>query len=92
MLASLTFVVIGLIQFSLVLHLHQSNAAQDTTEKESGDEEVNLNKEVLIPEQIEVQFHNRTARFNIKKIDHAAFYSTGSLFRAFNVVYWVAFI
>ena len=92
MLASLIFVVVGLIQFSLVLHLHQSNATKDRTEKNTKEDELNLNKEVLIQEKIEVQFHNRTTRFNIKKIDNAAFYITGSLFIAFNAVYWLAFI
>ena len=90
MLASLTFVVIGLIQFSLVLHLHQINA-KHAKDEQPREEELNLNKEVLIKEHVEVQFQNRNVNFNIKKIDNAAFYITGSLFIMFNAIYWLTF-
>ena len=91
MLASLFFVVIGLIQFSCVLHLHQCNEKNQTKLEGPQEEETNMTN-LLAKESIRIQFYQRNAMIDTKKIDNAAFYITGSLFLIFNSLYWTIFL
>ena len=93
MLASLFFVVIGLIQFSCVLHFHQCNSIRQRKKRKSREED--MNGDTLMPrEDGSHPFYNATgpSQYNIRKIDRAAFYVTGLLFLIFNTLYWLYFM
>ena len=106
MLASLFFVVIGLIQFSSVLHFHQCNQVLQKKKKKAQDEDMNgvnlknqtesvFDNELISKDYGEFQFYNATgpsSEYNIRKIDRAAFYVTGLLFLIFNAIYWLYFM
>ena len=93
MLASLFFVVLGLVQFSFVLHLHQRNTIRERKKNRLHQEDVN--GERLIPkEHTDLPFCKAVgpSQYNIRKIDRAAFYITGLLFLLFNALYWLKFM
>ena len=93
MLTSLFFVVLGLVQFSFVLHLHQCNSIREQEKKRIREEDVN-GENLIQKEHGHLPLFKTVEpyHYNIRKIDRAAFYITGLLFFVFNALYWLKFM
>ena len=86
-----------------MLHLHQCNEKQrkkkkenqkkaSTIENEPKVSDVNDAEAKLYNQNVEMKFNNEKNKYNVKKIDNAAFYVTSSLYLTFNIAYWATFL
>ena len=90
LLISIFFVVIGMIQFAFVLHLHQYN--QKELFEDKGKRRKSLKKNLLWYDNVGYVSQNENRKFNIRKIDNIAFNVVGTLFIVFNLLYWTIFM
>ena len=99
MLASLFFVVIGLIEFACILFLHQYNEknlvkADSPLARRAFQMNVAMMNMVSLSqhENGRIEYSNGKPAFDIIKIDRVAFVVVGVLFLIFNLLYWLTFM
>ena len=90
-LASLFFVVIGWIEFAVVLYLNRCN--KDLKQKETHSQENDFKLEAFLANKTaSVEFLGKDETlFNIRRIDKAALYCNTFIFLLFNLFYWLKF-
>lgn len=91
LLASLFFVVLGLVEFACVLYLHQCN--ERYIRKLIPPSQRKVNVVTISPnENGSIVYKDGKPVFDILRIDRVAFVAVGALFLIFNVFYWSIFM
>ena len=90
-LASLYFVVIGWIEFAVVLYLNRCNI--EIKQKETHAQENDFKPEtVLANKTASVEFLGKDETlFNLRRIENVALYCNIFIFLLFNLLYWLKF-
>lgn len=91
LLASLFFVVLGLVEFACVLYLHQCNEKHLRKSLPPSQRKVNVST-VCPNENGSIVYKNGKPIFDILEIDRIAFMVVGALFCIFNIFYWSIFM
>ena len=91
MLASLFFVVLGLVEFACVLYLHQCNERHIRKSIPPCQRKMNI---VCISKNDNGSIVNKDGDpiFDILQIDRIAFVVVGAFFFVFNIFYWSIFM